>query len=189
MLIRLFSSQTRIDLLTAFFTHPEKRYYTRQLARELRRDISGIKRELDNLEKAGLLISEKVGNLRYYTPSKTSPIYSELKRMIAKTRGVPEAIREALLKIEGVNLAFLYSSPGHSFEEGVGAVELLIVGQVDLPGVNQAIREVESRLAREINYLIFDESEYRRRKDEEDPFLHAVLKSEKIFLIGRDDDL
>ncbi len=189
MLIRLFSSQTRIDLLSVFLTHPEKRYYTRQLARELGRDISGIKRELDNLEKAGLLISEKVGNLRYYSPNKTSPIYPELKKIVVKTMGVPEAIRDALVKIEGVKLAFLYSPLGRSFEEGVGPVELLIVGQVDLTGVNQVIREVEIRLAREINYLIFDESEYHRRKEEEDPFLHTVLKSERFFLIGRDDDL
>jgi DNA-binding MarR family transcriptional regulator len=66
MLTRLFSSQTRVGLLRLFYTHPQDRFYTRQIARELHRDISGIKRELDNLEKAGLLISDKVGNLRYH---------------------------------------------------------------------------------------------------------------------------
>ena len=61
MLIRLFSSETRVSLLTLFFTRLDKRFYVRELARQLGRDISGIKRELDNLERAGLLTSEKVG--------------------------------------------------------------------------------------------------------------------------------
>jgi len=57
MLTRIFSSHTRVGLLRLFFSHPENRYYVRQISRELRRDISGIKRELDNLEKSGLLVA------------------------------------------------------------------------------------------------------------------------------------
>ena len=64
MLERIFSSKTRVELLRLFFSNTEGRLYVRQIARELGRDISGIKRELDNLDKAGLVASEKVGNLR-----------------------------------------------------------------------------------------------------------------------------
>ena len=87
MLQRLFSSKTRVDLLRLFFTRPDQRYYVRQISRELKRDISGIKRELDNLEKAGILTSEKMGNLRYYSASKAAAIYPEIKSIIAKTVG------------------------------------------------------------------------------------------------------
>ena len=71
MLERLFSSKTRVGILRLLFSNPDERYYVRQIARELGRDISGIKRELDNLDKAGLLASEKIGNLRYYTVNKS----------------------------------------------------------------------------------------------------------------------
>ena len=91
MLIRLFSSETRVSLLTLFFSRLDKRFYVRELARQLGRDVSGVKRELDNLERAGLLTGEKVGNLRYYNVNKASPIYAEIKGMIAKTTGVHEA--------------------------------------------------------------------------------------------------
>ena len=63
MLERLFSSKTRVEILRLLFLNPDGRYYVRQIARELSRDISGIKRELDNLDKAGLLTSEKLGEV------------------------------------------------------------------------------------------------------------------------------
>ncbi len=187
MLTRLFSSQTRVGLLRLFFTHPENRYYVRQVARELRRDISGIKRELDNLEKAGLLVSEKVGNLRYYSVNKTAAIYSEVKGIVAKTVGVQAAIYEALAPLSGLRHAWMYSTNSHPPGEGVGAVFLLIVGGVDLTELNEAVTRLEDHLGREINYTVFDEGEFQRRRAEADPFLTEILGGRNVLLIGRDD--
>jgi hypothetical protein len=65
----------------------------------------------------------------------------------------------------------------------------MVIGQVDLNDLNDTIRVLESRLNREINYLVFDEAEYQRRKMEEDPFLVEVLKGRKSILIGTGDGL
>ncbi len=187
MLTRLFSSQTRVGLLRLFFTHPENRYYVRQIARELGRDISGIKRELDNLEKAGLLVSEKLGNLRYYSVNKTAAIYSEVKSIVAKTVGLQAVMHEALARLSGLREAWLYSTNSHPPGEGAGAVFLLIVGGVDLTELNEAITRLEEHLGREINYTVFDEGEFQRRRAEADPFLTEVLGGRNVLLIGRSD--
>ena len=189
MLIRLFSSETRVSLLTLFFTRLDKRFYVRELARQLGRDISGIKRELDNLERAGLLTSEKVGNLRYYHVNKASPLYAEMKGIIAKTTGIHASVRDGLRKIKGIRTAILYGSDQPEVEEGIGPIRLMIIGQVDLNDVNDAITTLENRLNRDISYLVFDEAEYRRRKAEGDPFLVEVLKGRRTILIGTDDGL
>lgn len=189
MIIRLFSSETRVSLLTLFFTRLDKRFYVRELARQLGRDISGVKRELDNLERAGLLTSEKVGNLRYYHVNKASPLYAEMKGIIAKTTGVHASVREGLRRIKGIRTAILYGTDQPEVEEGLGPVRLMIIGQVDLSDVNDAVTALESRLNREISYLVFDEAEYRRRKAEDDPFLVEVLKGRRAILIGTDDGL
>ena len=187
MLTRLFSSQTRVGLLRLFFTRPEDRFYTRQIARQLHRDISGIKRELDNLERAGLLISDKVGNLRYYTVNKTAAIYSEVKSIVAKTVGLQALISEALTALSGLHQVWLYSTNSHDPGEEVGPVSLLIVGGVDLAELNEAVTRLEEQLAREISYTVFDEGEFRRRRAEADPFLTEVLGGRNVLLIGRDD--
>jgi DNA-binding MarR family transcriptional regulator len=187
MLERLFSSKTRVDILRLLFTHPEERFYVRQIARELHRDISGIKRELDNLEKATLIASEKVGNLRYYSVNKTAAIYSEVKSIIAKTVGAQAVISEALKSLSGPHQAWLYTTNAHPAGEGAGPIMLLVVGEVDLTELNEAITRLEGELGREINYTVFDEGEFRRRRAEADPFLTEVFGGRSVLLIGRDD--
>lgn len=188
MLLRLFASRTRVDLLTLFFSHPDRRLYVRQISRELKRDISGIKRELDNLEKAGVVTSEKIGNLRYYSVNRSSPLFPEIKGIIAKTAGVQTVIKEALERIEGIRWALLYTTNPRS-EEGLNPLELLLIGPLDLVKVNQTITTLERRLSREINYLVFDESDFRKRTAEDDPFISEVLRSRKVILVGKEDEL
>jgi predicted transcriptional regulator len=188
LLIRLFGSETRVSLLTLFLTRLDKRFYVRELARHLGRDISGVKRELDNLERAGVLTSEKVGILRYYKANKASPIYEELKGIIAKTTGIDASLREKLRKIKGIKTALLYASDDYQ-DEGLGPIRLLMIGEVDLNEVNETVSGLESRLGRDISYLVFDEGEFRRRKAEDDPFLVEVLKGRRTVLIGTEDVL
>jgi len=189
ILERLFSSRTRIGLLGLFFSQPDRRYYVRQIARELKRDISGIKRELDNLERAGILSSEKVGNLRYYTANRNASLFAELKGIIDKTVGVAATLEDVLKGVAGVRSAFLYSTNSHAPGEGAGDVDLLVVGRADLREINEVITHLEGRLGRPINYTVFDETEFERRRAEGDPFLSEILKGSRVILVGGDHGL
>jgi hypothetical protein len=55
MLGKLFGSKARVKILKLFLVHPEKRYYIRQLARDLGLQVNSVRRELDNLKQFGLL--------------------------------------------------------------------------------------------------------------------------------------
>lgn len=189
MLDRLFSSKTRVEILRLIFSNPDGRYYVRQISREIGRDISGIKRELDNLDKAGLLTSEKFGNLRYYSANKSSVIYGEIKSIIAKTVGVQGVIAGSLATLGGLRQAWMYSMNSHPPGEGSGPVPVLIVGQVDLTELNEAVTQLERKLEREINYTVFDEVEFQRRRADADPFLTEVFDGKNVLLIGRDNGI
>jgi hypothetical protein len=51
------------------------------------------------------------------------------------------------------------------------------------------VMSLEEKLKREIDYLVFDEQEYKKRKESRDPFIREILKGKKIFLVGREDEL
>jgi len=51
------------------------------------------------------------------------------------------------------------------------------------------VADLELRIGRSINYLVFDEGEYQRRKAEGDPFLREVLQGSTVSLIGSFHDL
>ena len=166
MLDRLFSSKTRVEILRLFFSNPDNRYYVRQIARELHRDISGIKRELDNRNAA---------------------IYAELKSIIAKTVGLQGTLTGSLSDLRGLRQAWMYSTNSHPPGEGPGPILMLMVGRVDLADLNDNVTRLEAALGREINYTVFDESEFQRRRADGDPFVTEVLGGRNILLIGRDD--
>lgn len=57
MIGKLFGSNSRVKILKLFLFHPENKYYIRQIARDLKLQVNSVRRELENLEKFGLLKS------------------------------------------------------------------------------------------------------------------------------------
>lgn len=58
MLGKLFGSNARVKILKLFLLNPERKYYIRQLARDLDLQVNSVRRELENLKSIGLLISD-----------------------------------------------------------------------------------------------------------------------------------
>ena len=188
MLTKLFSS-TRAELLGLFFNNPDDRFYLREIARHIGRDPAGIKRELDNLVKIGLLAKEKRGVQKYYYANKSSPIFSEMKGLIFKTTGAQGAMKTSLSRLKGVQVAFIYGSYAKGAEKEDSNINLMVIGQANITELNDMVMGLEEKLKRDIDYLVFDELEYRKRKKLKDPFIRELLKGKKIFLVGKEDDL
>jgi len=188
VLTKLFSS-TRAGLLGLFFNNPDDKFYLREIARHIGKDAAGIKRELDNLVEMGLLSKENRGVQKYYFVNKNSPIFSEMKGLIFKTTGVQGAMKASLSRLKGVHAAFIYGSYAKGTEKEDSNINLMVIGQANITELNDMVMGLEEKLKREIDYLVFDEQEYRKRKESRDPFIRDLLKGKKIFLVGREDEL
>ena len=188
MLTKLFSS-TRAELLGLFFNNPDDKFYLREIARHIGKDAAGIKRELDKLVKIGLLSKEKRGVQKYYFANKSSPIFSEMKGLIFKTTGIQGAMKASLSRLKGVKTSFIYGSYAKGSEKEDSNINLMVIGQANITELNDMVMGLEEKLKREIDYLVFDEQEYRKRKDTKDPFIRELLKGKKIFLVGKEDEL
>jgi predicted nucleotidyltransferase len=188
MLERLFSSRVRVKLLTVFMTSPLGRFYTRQLERLVEESPYAIQRELRRLEGIGLLRAEREANLRYYWVNTDFPIYPELKRIILKTSGLGDTLREALAQLGTVEEAFIYGSVAEGDEDGLSDVDLMIVGEVDLLRLAQTVSEIEESIGREVNYVALEREELDERLQEGDPFVTRVQSGPRITLIGSRDE-
>jgi len=189
MLQALFSSKVRVKLLTHLLSHPEERFYARNLARQIEEHYNAVWQELNNLERIGLLTSERVANVKYYRLNPDFPIYEELKRIILKTSGLGQALREALDRLGSVEWAFIYGSVAAGDEDILSDVDLMLVGEVDLAALAEVIACLEDQLGREINYVALTQAELAQRLADGDPFIKNVLTGPKIMLIGDEDDL
>jgi predicted nucleotidyltransferase len=189
MLQVLFSSKMRVRLLTHFFTHPEERFYARSLARQVEAHYNAVWQELNNLERIGLLVSERDANVKYYRLNPDFPIYEELKRIILKTSGLGQSLREALEDLGAVKWAFIYGSVAAGEEDSLSDVDLMLVGEVELLALSAAIARLEDQLGREINYIVLTQAELVQRLADADPFIDNVLTGPKVMLIGEEDAL
>ena len=189
-ILSIQKSKLREDLLTLYFTNPEKKYYLRELERIINHSVGNIRRELSKLEDAGLFLREDKGNQVYYYLNKSFPLFDELKSIIFKTSGVPQLLRNALasLKDKDIGYAFIYGSFAKKEEREDSDIDLLIIGEVNEDEMIKKINKLEKRLQREINYFIYSKEEFQTQKEKRNPFIMDVIEGESIFLIGNKNE-
>jgi predicted transcriptional regulator with HTH domain len=180
MLKSLFSSSIRADVLSLLLNSPDEQFYIREIAKLLRKNPSGVKRELDNLEKMGIVNSEKIVNLKYFQANKESPLFSELKNLITKSLGLPGALK-AVLRASGTKAAFLYGP--YAEGDDVSTVNLFVIGA--LSSLTKELKNLERRFDQKIDCTIMDEDGYRLKKKKGDSNLKRILSGKRITLIGR----
>ncbi|HAK89459.1 MAG: hypothetical protein A2077_00240 [Nitrospirae bacterium GWC2_46_6] len=180
MLKSLFSSSIRADVLSLLLNSPDEKFYVREVARLLRKNPSGVKRELDKLEEMGLLFSERVANLKYFQANKESSLFSELKDLIAKSLGLPGALK-SLFRANDVKSAFIYGA--YAEGEETPTVDLIVVGHFT-PSLLTGLHDIEKNFGKRINCTVIEEDEYKIKK-KKDAALKRIFAEKRITLLGR----
>jgi len=188
-MFRITKSKLREDLLALYFTNPNKKYYLRELERILNFSVGNIRRELIKLESTGLFLSENKGNLLYYCLNQSYPLFKELKSIIFKTSGVPRMLHNVLEKFDDIDQAFIYGSFAKGEEREDSDIDLLIIGEVNEDKLIEEIGKLERKLQREINYVIYEKEDFKKKKEEGNFFILDISKEKKIFLIGDENGL
>ncbi|MEW5955421.1 MAG: winged helix-turn-helix domain-containing protein [Candidatus Micrarchaeota archaeon] len=77
----LFGSRTRAALLAKLLQQPSESFYLRELSKELELAFSAVHREMENLERLGLVLEERRGRERFFCVNRGSPVARELRRV------------------------------------------------------------------------------------------------------------
>jgi hypothetical protein len=182
-------SRVRVKMIQTFLSHPGEMFYVRQLTRETKEEINAVRRELQRMEKSGMLKSEHRGNRLYYFFKPSYLFYQELLSLVAKTTGLGKAIIKNRQKLGQIKFAMFSGKYVRGLPRSNDDVELLIVGQVILPQLAILIRENEVKTGQEINYTVMTEDELKFRKNRRDPFILQVLSNSRVMLIGDEQEL
>lgn len=185
----IFGSRIRARILAWFFTHQDEDFFVRQLAIILREDPSNLSRELARLEKVGILSSTRQGNLKYFRTNEKCSFHDELKGLILKTVGVIGEIQSAVEGLPEIEYALIYGSYARGEETADSDIDLMVVGEVDLDKLDSAISGLERRFGRTINYVAYNEKEFKEKRKRRDGFITDVLRDKKIMLVGGEREL
>jgi len=185
----LFISKVRVKLLQIFFDNPNELYYVRQLVRKADEEINAVRRELEHLEKAGLLKKEPRGNRLYYWLDKNCSYFDDLASMVAKNVGLGKEILKNRNKLGKISFALLSGKFIKRISRREDEVDLLIVGEMVMPELAALVRAEEARREQEINYTVMTNQEFAFRKQRRDPFLLSILTSSRIMIIGDEEKM
>jgi hypothetical protein len=106
-LAAFFGSAARVAVLRVFMLDPTRGYYQRQMSTVTGVALRGIQRELERLEKAGLLFAHREGKRTIYQVDMEFPLFPELRAMVLKTSDDVDRLRGVLALDAGVRIAIL----------------------------------------------------------------------------------
>jgi hypothetical protein len=65
----------------------------------------------------------------------------------------------------------------------------MVIGDISFAMVVEAVRAAESEVNREINPTVYPPDEFRKKLASGHHFLSGVMKGEKVFVAGTEDEL
>ena len=179
----------QLRVLGLLFGQPERRFQSAELLRLAGSGTGAVHRQLQRLEKAGLVAVSREGNQKYYAAQKDAPVFPELHGLIVKTVGLVEPLREALAPIAGdIDLAFVFGSVAKGTERAGSDLDLLVVtDELAYADVFSALASAERTLGRTINPTVFTRAEWKKKRSRHDSFGARIAAQPRLFVIGSDD--
>jgi len=188
-LLEALFPQTRRMLLISFFRQPDRRFYLREIQRIVQTGRGAVQREVSKLLAAGILRREEEHGRVYYSANPVSPIFADLQAIIDKTAGMSLVLADALETIQEIDVAFVFGSVARGEARSDSDVDLAVVGTAQFRVVVSALGEVQMRLGREVNPVVFTPDDIRARIERDEAFVRELMRSPKQFIIGNEDDL
>ncbi|KKQ95877.1 MAG: Transcriptional regulator [Candidatus Woesebacteria bacterium GW2011_GWB1_43_14] len=185
----IITSKVRIKILELFFSNPDEMYHVRGVVREIKEEINAVRRELARLEKSGILKKEPRGNRVYYWPRTDHFMFGDILSVVSKMTGLGLAINSNK-KIGNPSIIMFSGRFARRKErKREDDVDILIVGEVNLPELASLVRMEESKRGMEINYTVMTRDELEYRKKRRDPFLQGILAGSRVMILGDEDNL
>ncbi|QQS59510.1 hypothetical protein IPN35_01300 [Candidatus Peregrinibacteria bacterium] len=173
---------TRVKLLRLYLLSPEgQEFFVRELTRSLDEQINSIRRELENLEKIGMLRGKVRERKKYYSVNSQFPILNELRTIFQKAEGPHQQILKKIQRFGMVDLLVLTGA----FVDASGGVDIVVVGKLDKERLSDYLsRELAGELKHEIRFSVFSREDFLYRLECKDKFSQDLLKNPKNIVLA-----
>ena len=125
----IITSKTRIRIIMRLFLNPKRQAYLRELAEEFSVSPSQVREELQHLNSAGFLNSEKSGRQINYRANQSHPLFPELHSMVRKALGMDRILDSIIERLGDLDEAWLIDDYAEGKDTGI--VDLVLVGNVN----------------------------------------------------------
>ncbi|MCT6721720.1 nucleotidyltransferase domain-containing protein [Acidovorax sp. K2F] len=149
-------------VLGATLLHPDRSFTLRELLRLADSGRGSAQKQVERLINSGVLLEdERRGTQRSIRVNTEFIFYAELRSIAHKSFSVVEPLKEALAPFaSNISSAFVFGSVAKSTDSAKSDIDLIVIGQVSLLELSEALHEAESKLMRPINFSLYEHSEW-----------------------------
>ena len=187
LLADLLSSRARAGVFHLLFGLRYAELHVRALARQSGLHEATVRQELRKLKALDLVNERRDGNRAYFSANQAHPLYVEIRRLVLKTSGLVDVLRDAL-KSADVQTAFVFGSVAQGNEQARSDIDLMVVGDVGLRKLTSLLSGIPEQVGRDVSPHVMTGREYARRLRAGDHFVTRVLSGPKLFVVGTEHD-
>ncbi|MES2223721.1 MAG: hypothetical protein V4469_02175 [Patescibacteria group bacterium] len=187
ILEKIFGSATKARLMRSFVYNPDTVFDINFLAKKIKARAGGIKKEINLLEKAGLIKrrvtkNENGRSVNGATLNQNFKYLEALREFLLKVSPLTDEVLARKLSLAGkVRLVIV---AGIFINEENSRLDMLIVSdKPDEKKLKKILTEIESEFAREISYSLMSAEDFKYRLAMGDKLVRDVLDfSHKVVL-------
>jgi predicted nucleotidyltransferase len=170
-------------MLAALLLHPERQYGTNELLAIGGAGVGAGRAVIEAFENSGVVVKQKRGNQLLYAINLHNPIYSDLRSICLKTFGMADVVAQELQPFrDRIDLAFIFGSMVRGAERPDSDVDLMVVGDLDIFELGEAVERMQKILGREVDLNLHTPEEWKSLAG--DRVITAIMKEEKIMVVG-----
>ena len=162
MIKTLITSKTRVKLLLKFFLNPQNSAYLRGLSEELEESTNAVRLELNRLESANMLTSNRIGNKKIFTVNKSHPLFKDVNQIVRKYLGIDVIIDNILKGLGEPSKIYLTGDLAEGRNSDI--VDVILVGSISKNYLTEVIEKTEKLIERKIRYITYTEKEFYERR-------------------------
>jgi DNA-binding transcriptional regulator YhcF (GntR family) len=189
MLKKIFISRVRIKILEKYLLNPHCAFHVRGLVRELNEEINAVRRELINLEEAGILKSKKDKNMLVYKLDNSSRYIHDLRGLFFKNSKLGTKIYDRVKDLNGLKALVITESFLNGEHRSEKDIDMLFLGDTRVKDIKDVVNELEKDLEREIRATTMKQEDFEFAKKKKDEVITNLLSQKLIQVYGELNDL
>lgn len=153
MLESLITSKTRLRLLIKFFVNSQNHSHLRGLSEEFGESTNAIRKELNNLTNAGILVKHSDKNKIEYQANVKHPFYTNIRDIIRKHLGLDMLLEQILERIGEVEQVILTGDIARGSD--TGTIDVLVSGEkLNHEYLNHLAKRLEELIDRKVIFTL-----------------------------------
>lgn len=178
MLKKIFGSGARVKLLRQFLMSPDEEFYIRELTRILDEQINSLRRELENLQKIGLLKSTDRNRRKFYRVNPHFPLLHELTSIVRKTNESNKTFLRQISKLGEIEVLVL---TGSFVQQEEASIDLFVVGDLKKDELANFINEYFE--GQNVKYTLMSQEDFLYRIALKDKFINQLFEDKDNIIL------